>query len=81
MYALGEKIEYEISVTNSGNLTVKNIEVNDELTGDKWTVKELAPGQTSETFRTSYTVTEKDVLAGTVKNKATAKEKVLIRTT
>ena len=73
MYALGEKIEYEISVTNSGNLTVKNIEVNDELTGDKWTVKELAPGQTSETFRTSYTVTEKDVLAGTVKNKATAK--------
>lgn len=73
VYALGEKIEYGISVTNSGNLTVKNIEVNDELTGDKWTVKELAPGQTSETFRTSYTVTEKDVLAGTVKNKATAK--------
>ena len=50
-----------------------NVNVSDKLTGDKWTVKELAPGQTSETFRTSYTVTEKDVLAGTVKNKATAK--------
>ena len=35
MYALGEKIEYEISVTNSGNLTVKNIEVNDELTNNE----------------------------------------------
>ena len=37
-----KKIEYEISVTNSGNLTVKNIEVNDELTGDKWTVKGIS---------------------------------------
>ena len=66
----------KIKVINNGNVTVSGIKVIDELTGDKWTVKELAPGQTSETFRTSYTVTEKDVLAGTVKKqKQQLKEK------
>ena len=71
-YALGEKIKYNISVTNDGNVTLHNIKVKDELTGDEWTVKELAPGQTSKTFKTTYKVTEKDVLNGTVVNTATA---------
>ena len=77
-YALGETITYKITVKNDGNLTIKDIEVTDELTGntgDKaWKIDELAPGA-EETFTASYTVTEKDILAGSVVNEATAKGK------
>ena len=69
-YALGETITYEITATNDGNLTLTNVKVEDELTGDSWTVDSLAPGA-SETFETSYTVTEADILAGEVVNVAT----------
>ncbi len=70
-YQAGEKIEYEITVTNDGNLTLKNVEVEDDLTGGKWTVAELAIGA-SQSFTTEYTVTEADVINGSVKNVATA---------
>ena len=72
-YALGEEITYEITVTNDGNLTISNIVVTDELTGDEWTIDSLAPGESSKVFEASYTVTEEDVLAGEVLNVATAK--------
>ena len=75
-YALGETITYKITVKNDGNLTIKDIEVTDELTGNTgnkaWKIEELAPGA-EETFTASYTVTEKDILAGSVVNEATAK--------
>lgn len=71
-YVLGENIKYEISVTNDGNVPLHNVKVKDELTGDEWTIKELAPGQTSEKFETTYKVTEKDLLNGEVVNTATA---------
>ena len=70
-YALGEEITYKITVTNDGNLTITDIEVKDELTGDSWKIASLAP-KASEKFTAAYTVTEKDVLAGSVKNVATA---------
>ena len=70
-YALGETIKYQITAKNDGNLTITNIEVKDDLTGDKWTVESLAPGAT-ETFTTQYVVKEADILAGSVKNVATA---------
>ena len=70
-YALGEEITYEITVTNDGNLTIKNVEVKDELTNDTWTIESLAP-EASEKFEAKYTVTEADILAGSVKNEATA---------
>ena len=70
-YVLGEEIKYEITVTNDGNVTLHNVKVKDELTGDEWTVKELAPGQTSDVIKTTYKVTEKDLLNGKVVNKAT----------
>ena len=73
-YALGETITYKITVKNDGNLTIKDITVTDELTGDKWAIESLAPGE-SEAFETSYTVTEADVLKGEVLNVATAKGK------
>ena len=71
-YALGEEITYEITVTNDGNLTITDIEVEDELTGETWTIASLAPGA-EEVFPTSYTVTEADILAGEVVNVATGK--------
>ena len=69
-YALGETINYLITVTNDGNLTLTNVKVTDELTGDEWTIDELAPGE-EETFDASYTVKESD-LGKTVVNVATA---------
>lgn len=70
-YELGETINYTIVVTNTGNLTISDIVVTDELTGDQWTIESLAP-EASETFEASYTVTEADLFADEVINVATA---------
>ena len=70
-YALGEEISYQITVTNDGNVSIDNVVVTDELTGDIWTIETLAVGAT-ETFTASYTVTEADLLAGHVLNVVTA---------
>ena len=71
-YKLGEKIEYTITVTNDGNVTYKNVVVNDESTGLSKTIDSLAPGKT-ETFTTSHVVNEEDILAGSYTNTVTAK--------
>ena len=73
-YALGETIRYEITVLNNGNVTITDITVTDELTGDSWTIDALAVGEKSEAFTASHVVTEEDVLAGKVVNVATAAE-------
>ncbi len=73
-YAEGEVISYKITAVNDGNLTITNINVIDDLTGDKWPVESLAPGATKE-FETSYTVTAEDAAAGEVLNVATAEGK------
>ncbi len=70
-YALDEEITYKITVTNDGNLTITNIKVVDELTGDEWTIASLAPGESKE-FTAAHKVTEEDILAGEVLNVATA---------
>ena len=73
-YQLGEKIVYSIHVVNDGNLTVSNVKVSDanaDNFGEK-VIESLAPGA-SEDFEATHTVTEADVLAGTVTNVATAK--------
>ena len=78
-YELGETITYEITVLNNGNLTITDIDVTDTLAKDEKTYPEqvighidsLAPN-TSQTFEFSYKVTEADILAGSVVNKATA---------
>ena len=56
---------------NDGNLTITDITVTDDLTGEKWTIDELKPGE-SKDFETEYTVTEADAKAGKVLNVATA---------
>ena len=67
---LGETINYLITVTNDDNLTLTNVKVTDELTGDAWTIDTLAPEE-AKTFDASYTVKESD-LGKTVVNVATA---------
>ena len=69
-YTAGETITYKITVTNTGNITLSNIVVSDELTGDEWTIESLDPGDAKE-FTTSYVVTEADAAAGKVVNVAT----------
>src|SRR5690606_24153663 len=60
-----------ITVTNTGNVTLENIEVNDALTGLTETIVTLAPNGV-ETFTTTYTVTQSDLDNGSVLNTATA---------
>ena len=71
-YQLGETIEYRITVKNEGNVTYKNVVIEDDLTKATKTVAELGVGEET-ILETSYTVTEADILAGSVKNTATAK--------
>lgn len=73
-YTPGEKITYEITVKNDGNLTQTEVVVKDELTGDIWMIEALKPGE-SKTFTAEYVVTEEDTLKGTVKNVAVAASK------
>ncbi|MDY3035005.1 MAG: InlB B-repeat-containing protein [Absicoccus sp.] len=68
---LGETIHYTVKVTNTGNVTIKNVTVDDELTDDHWDVGTLKPGE-SQSFDTQYKVTEADVAKGKVVNVATA---------
>lgn len=64
----GETITYAIRVENTGNLTIKDIDVLDELTGDAWQVASLPPGQRAS-FATLYQITQQDMDANLVKNK------------
>ena len=68
---LGEEIAYRVTATNDGNLTLTDVKVADELTGDTWTIASLLPGA-SKTFTASHVVTEADIQAGKVVNVATA---------
>ena len=66
---LGDVITYTITVTNSGNVVITDIEVTDPLTGLDASIASLAPGR-SQTFTEEYTVTQEDVDAGIVVNVA-----------
>ena len=70
-YKLGDTVSYKITVKNDGNVTITDITVTDERTGDEWTVDSLEPGA-EQTFTTSTTVTEADILSGHILNDATA---------
>ena len=75
VYANGEKIEYTITVTNTGNQTISNIQVTDDNAdgaSDLGTIDSLAPGE-SRTYNVTHTVTDEDMAAGQVVNTATVK--------
>ena len=71
-FALGETIEYQITVTNDGELTANKFVVADDLTGDEIEIESLAPGE-SKSFKVEYIVTEEDILKGKITNKASIK--------
>ncbi|MFE4975801.1 hypothetical protein ACFRAR_27320 [Kitasatospora sp. NPDC056651] len=78
---VGERVTYDFAVTNTGNVTLKNVKVTEgEFTGhgkldpvdcpaDQ--ASSLAPGA-SMTCTAAYTVTQADVDAGSIRNSATA---------
>jgi len=68
--ATGDLINYEILVENNGTVTLADVLVTDDLTGNSWTIT-LAPGQI-ETLNTSYMITQTDLDHGWVINIATA---------
>ncbi|MBQ8974345.1 MAG: hypothetical protein IJ072_01325, partial [Oscillospiraceae bacterium] len=70
-YTEGEQVNFVITVTNDGNLTTKDIEIINELTGNKFNIAELKPGETL-TFKDTYTVTAADAEKGGVEAKVTA---------
>ena len=69
--SLGQTINYTITVTNTGNVPATSIAVEDKLTHMTAIIQTLDIGE-SKTFYTRYTVTEQDVLNGSVLNVATA---------
>ena len=69
--SLGQTINYTITVTNTGNVPATSIAVEDKLTGMTEIIQTLDIGE-SRKFYTRYTVTEQDVLNGSVLNVATA---------
>ena len=71
VYGAGDEIHYTITVTNTGNVKLSGVNVVDEKTGLNETV-DIAAGA-SQSFDTTYAVTEGDIDAGEVVNVATAK--------
>ncbi|MBA0884997.1 DUF7507 domain-containing protein, partial [Flavobacterium undicola] len=70
---VGDVINYTISVTNTGNVTLHNIVVKDPLTGLDTTNEpfNLAPGEHKE-FQQSHTITVNDLKGNSITNVATA---------
>src|SRR5699024_1727458 len=58
----GEKIKYTLTVTNTGNVTLDHVTVNDPMLGGdlEVTPSTLAPGETGE-VKGTYTVTQGDI--------------------
>ena len=79
----GEKIPYGLTIENTGNVTVSDIDIADTLADNgtlriEWggkTAHSLAPGETVKATAT-HTVTEADIDAGIVENTAKADGKV-----
>ncbi|WP_265518214.1 DUF7507 domain-containing protein [Nitratireductor luteus] len=67
----GETISYSFLVTNTGNVTLTDVTVNDPLVTIDQGPQTLAPGA-SFTFTATYTPTQADIDAGSVENTATA---------
>ncbi|WP_136443917.1 DUF7507 domain-containing protein [Pacificoceanicola onchidii] len=70
---VGQSLSYDFSVTNTGNVTLRNVTVSDPLIpAMSCVLSEIAPGATASCPSESYTVTQDDVDAETIPNTATA---------
>ena len=68
---IGETVDYTITVTNTGDITLHNVRVVDELLGIDETVASLAPGAGFPVSGTYGPITEQDT-PGPIVNTATA---------
>jgi uncharacterized repeat protein (TIGR01451 family) len=75
----GEVINYTVVVTNTGNVTLSNVAVNDPLTGLNTTVTTLIPNA-EQIFNTAYTITQTDIENGSFTNTATASTSSISKT-
>lgn len=69
-YVLGEVVEFSVTVTNTGNLALRQVEIADSLT-QLPPIGDLAVGE-SRTLSYSHTVTDADVEEEAVRNVAVA---------
>jgi uncharacterized repeat protein (TIGR01451 family) len=73
--AVGDTITYTFTVTNTGNVTVRDIDVTDTLLdaiNPIETIVSLAPTDAPVVFTETYTITQADIDAGNVTNTAVA---------
>ena len=68
--AVGDEIEYTLTVTNTGNMTLSDVTVTDPLTGLNQNIGSMTPGQVVE-ITTTYAVTQADLDNGLIENVAT----------
>nr|WP_277628521.1 hypothetical protein [Arsenicicoccus dermatophilus] len=71
---IGDKITYRFTVTNTGNVTLSNVQLVDAKLAQNYTscfAGGLAPGATASCNDYTYTVTQADVNSGTLDNTAT----------
>lgn len=68
----GEKILFFFEVSNTGNVTMTDIAVQDEMVTGVPVIESLAPGESVVVVASEYTVTAEDAAAGEVLNTATA---------
>ncbi|MXO76098.1 hypothetical protein GRI40_12815 [Altererythrobacter aerius] len=57
----GDVANYTIVVTNTGNVTLTDVEVTDPLTGNVYEIGTLAPGASSAPLVETYTLTQADL--------------------
>jgi uncharacterized repeat protein (TIGR01451 family) len=69
--SLGDTLSYSIVATNNGNVTLTNVMVSDDLTGDTTACASVAPGDTC-VLNVTYVVTQGDVDGGNIHNVGTA---------
>ncbi|MFA7432564.1 MAG: SdrD B-like domain-containing protein [Gemmobacter sp.] len=71
---VGDEIRYAFAITNSGTVTLFNVELTDALPGIQLSgapIPELAPGETdTDSFSATYSLTQEDLDAGQVENRA-----------
>ncbi|MCK0139919.1 hypothetical protein [Aliiroseovarius sp. F47248L] len=71
--AAGSTLTYQLSVNNTGNVTLSNVEVSDPMGGGQiCTIASIAPGDTTGGCSFDVTVTQDMVDAGEVVNNASA---------
>jgi uncharacterized repeat protein (TIGR01451 family) len=68
---IGDVINYNISIVNTGDSNLTNVQAHDNLTNETWDLSILVPGRITN-LSTNYTVTEEDVCRGFVRNSAVA---------